>query len=86
MTTFTLPERCDRAAAEALLPDLVEALGAGAIEIDGNAVRQVSLALLQTLASARKSHEALRILPSPALRDAAELTGLATHLFEGASA
>lgn len=86
MTTFTLPERCDRAAAEALLPDLVEALSAGASEIDGSAVRQVSLALLQTLASARKSHEALRIRPSSTLRDAAELTGLSAHLFEGAPA
>ncbi len=86
MTTFTLPERCDRAAAEALLPDLVEALSAGAGEIDGSAVRQVSLALLQTLASARKSHEALRIVPSPMLRNAAELTGLSAHLFEGAPA
>lgn len=86
MTKFTLPERCDRAAAEALLPDLVEAIGTGAAEIDGSAVRQVSLALLQALASARKSHEALRIVPSPALRDAAELTGLSAHLFEGASA
>lgn len=82
MTIFTLPERCDRAAAQALLPDLVEALGAGAAEIDGHAVRQVSLALLQTLASARKSHEALRIMPSQALRDAADLTGLSAHLFE----
>lgn len=86
MTHFTLPERCDRAATEALLPDLVEALGAGAAEIDGSPVRQVSLALLQALASARKSHETLRIVPSQALRDAAELTGLSAHLFEGAPA
>ncbi len=53
MTRFTLPERCDRAATEALLPDLVEALGAGAAEIDASPVRQVSLALLQVLSSAR---------------------------------
>lgn len=86
MTRFVLPERCDRAAAEALLPDLVEALGAGATEIDGSAVRQVSQALLQVLASARKSHDTVRILPSAALRDAAELTGLEAHLFEGAGA
>lgn len=84
MTPFTLPERCDRAAAAALLPDLVEALGRGTSEIDGTAVRQAGLALLQLLASARKGHEALHITASDALRDAAAITGLESHLFGAA--
>lgn len=81
MTTFTLPERCDRAAAEALLPDLIEALGSGTAVLDGSAVRQIGLAGLQILASARKSHEGLRIIGSEALGEAADLTGLSQHLF-----
>jgi hypothetical protein len=40
MPTITLPPRCDRAAAEALLPELVAALGAGAMQIDGTACTQ----------------------------------------------
>jgi len=86
MTTFTLPERCDRAAAESLLPDLVEALASGATTVDASAVRQIGQAGLQLLASARKSHEGLAIVSSPALDEAARLTGLSQHLFGAASA
>lgn len=81
MTIFTLPERCDRAAAAALLPDLVEALGTGTTTLDGSAVRQVGHAALQLLASARKSHDGLQIIGSEALVEAARLTGLEQHLF-----
>lgn len=81
MTIFTLPERCDRAAAQALLPDLVEALGAGTTTIDGSAVRQIGHAALQLLASARKGNDALVVVGSPALDEAARLTGLTRHLF-----
>lgn len=85
MTTFTLPERCDRAAAEALFPDLVEALGAGTTTIDGSAVRQIGHVGLQLLASARKGNDALVIVSSPALDEAARLTGLSHHLFGAAA-
>lgn len=83
MQTVILPERCDRAAAEALLPDFVEAMGAGGVEVDARAVRQVGHSMLQLLASARKGCAGVRIAPSDALREAAEMTGLATHLFDG---
>lgn len=81
MTNFTLPERCDRAAAQALLPDLVEALGSGTTTLDGSGVRQIGHAALQLLASARKSHDGLRIIGSDALIEAVRLTGLEQHLF-----
>eukprot|EP01037_Dinobryon_pediforme_P017442 gene17442-17633_t len=34
MTTISLPPRCDRAAAEALLPEMIAALGSGPLVID----------------------------------------------------
>lgn len=85
MAPFNLPERCDRAAAAALLPDLVEALGQGTREIDGSQVRQAGLAVLQLLASARKDHETLQIVASDVLREAAQITGLENHLFGATS-
>ena len=81
MTRVTLPARCDRAATEALYPELSEALASGPCTIDGGEVRQVGLAILQLLASARKSSDALTISASPALADAARLAGLSQHLF-----
>ena len=82
MTTITLPSRCDRAAAEALLPELQAALGAGAFAIDGSAVSQVGQAMLQLLVSARFSGVGVTITPSSDLREAASLVGLAPTLFD----
>lgn len=82
MTPFTLPQRCDRAAAEALLPELQAGLGAGVLHIDGSAVRQVGQAMLQVLVSARRSGEGARITASPELLEAARMTGLAQTLFD----
>lgn len=82
MTAITLPARCDRAAAEALLPELVAAMGSGPIAIDGSAVTRAGQAMLQVLASARRTGEGARITPSPALYDAAQLTGLIAELFD----
>jgi hypothetical protein len=84
MTTITLPPRCDRAAAEAMLPELQAALGAGALTIDGSAARQIGQAMLQLLASARISGNGAEIIASPGLRDAARLAGLEATLFENA--
>jgi len=80
MTTITLPQRCDRAAAEALLPELVAALGPAPIEIDGRDVMQIGLAMLQLLVSARHSGAGAAIAASPALDEAARLAGLAAEL------
>ena len=82
MSTILLPARCDRAAAEALLPDFQAALGSGALNIDAGATQQIGQAMLQLLVSARRSCDRTTIQPSPALLDAARLTGLEAVLFE----
>jgi anti-anti-sigma regulatory factor len=81
MTTIVLPARCDRAAASALLPEFVAAAGSDTLEIDASQVEQAGHAMLQLLASARKSIARARIVASPALGEAARLTGLEAHLF-----
>lgn len=82
MNSITLPARCDRAAAEALWPELVAAMGNGATRIDASAVEHVGQAMLQLLVSARRSGGGAVITGSPALHDAADLTGLTAELFE----
>jgi len=82
MHTIILPERCDRAAAEAMLPEFVAGLGSGVLRIDGSGVRQCGQAMLQLLVSARRSGEGAAITPSPALIDLALLTGLDGELFD----
>lgn len=86
MQTVILPPACTRTAAEALLPELVAAMGHGPIAIDGSAVTQVGQAVLQLLVSARRSGEGATIAPSAALLDAAILAGLAEELFDEVSA
>ena len=81
MPVLTLPRRCDRAATAAMVPEFVAASGRSPIEIDGSAVTQVGQAMLQLLASARRSGKGAVITASPALLDAAQLAGLATELF-----
>jgi len=83
MASITLPSRCDRAATEALLPEFQAALGSGALSIDASATQQIGQPMLQLLLSARRTGEGARITPSPALLDAARLTGLHAALFEG---
>ncbi|MDE8654430.1 STAS domain-containing protein [Novosphingobium album (ex Liu et al. 2023)] len=82
MTSISLPARCDRAAAEALWPELVAAMGSGATAIDGSAVAQIGQAMLQLLVSARRSGNGATIIASAALREAAQLTGLEAELFD----
>ncbi len=81
MTAVILPPRCDRAAAEALLPKLVAAQGSEPIEIDGSLVEQVGQAVLQVLLSARQTGNGAKIAPSPALAEAGRMTGLSDKLF-----
>ncbi len=85
MTTITLPSRCDRAATEALLPELQAALGGGTLTIDGSAATQVGQAMLQLLVSARFSGIHVDITPSPELREVASLVGLAPTLFHNST-
>lgn len=82
MTSITLPARCDRAAAEALCPEFVAAVGDGPIRVDASAVTHVGQAVLQLLVSARRSGGGAVIASSPALDEAARLTGLEAELFE----
>ncbi|CDO36991.1 MULTISPECIES: STAS domain-containing protein [Novosphingobium] len=82
MNSIILPARCDRAAAEAIWPELVAAMGDGPTAIDGSGVEHVGQAVLQLLVSARRSDGGATITPSPALLDAAQLTGLTSELFE----
>ncbi|HZU63540.1 MAG TPA: STAS domain-containing protein [Novosphingobium sp.] len=86
MPTIQLPARCDRAATEALLPEFQAAQGSGVLSIDAAACQQVGQAMLQLLASARRSGDGAQITPSPALLEAARLTGLETLLFDGGEA
>ncbi len=86
MSAIVLPERCDRTAAEALLPEMAAMLGGERIQIDGSAVTQVGQAVLQLLVSARRWGEGARIVPSAALTEAARLYGLEAVLFEGDAA
>lgn len=86
MSSITLPARCDRAAAEALLPELIAALGSGPLRIDASECQQVGQAMLQLLVSARQTGEGAIIKPSQALREVAALSGLTDELFAGASA
>ena len=81
MPTITLPARCDRAAVDALLPQLLAASHEGRIEIDGSAVEQPGLALMQVLLSARRSGQGATIIASSALAEAGRLTGLSQDLF-----
>ncbi|NBC37528.1 STAS domain-containing protein [Novosphingobium sp. FSY-8] len=86
MRTIQLPPRCDRAAAEALLPEFQAALGAGALSIDASEAKQIGQAMLQLLVSARRTGDGAHINPSPALIEAARLTGLEAALFDGSVA
>jgi len=86
MSSITLPARCDRAAAEALLPEMIAALGSGPLQIDARECRQVGQAMLQLLISARQTAEGAVIAPSRELEEIAKLTGLSDELFSGVMA
>jgi anti-anti-sigma regulatory factor len=86
MRIIQLPARCDRAAAQALLPELQAALGSGPLQIDASATEQVGQAMLQVLLSARRTGEGAQITPSPALLQTARLAGLDLALFDRSEA
>jgi anti-anti-sigma regulatory factor len=82
MNSVTLPARCDRAAAEAIWPELVAAMSNRPTAIDASGVEHVGQAMLQLLVSARRSGGGAVITASAALKDAAAMTGLTQELFE----
>lgn len=86
MPTITLPARCDRAAAEALLPEMVAALGSGVLHINARECTQIGQVMLQLLVSARRTGDGAVIDPSMPLRDTARQLGLEAELFDGAAA
>lgn len=86
MPTITLPSRCDRAAAEALLPEMVAAIGAGVLSIDGRECAQIGQVMLQLLVSARRTGDGATIEPSAHLRETARAFGLDGELFDGGAA
>ena len=53
MRNIILPARCDRAAAEELLPEFVAALGSGPFNIDASQTTQIGQAMLQILVAVR---------------------------------
>lgn len=82
MSTISLPSRCDRAAAEALLPEMIAALGSGPLAIDARQCSQIGLSMLQILVSARRTGEGAVIDASTALRETARRLGLEAELFD----
>lgn len=82
MHKITLPADCDRAAAAAILPELVAGSGPVPLEIDGAAVRRIGQAMLQVLLAARRSGAGALITPSEVMRETAQLTGLEQALFD----
>lgn len=84
-STLILPARCDRQAAGDLLPQLLEAVAAGDVVIDGSAVVQFGQSMLQLLLSARKMssrHQtALTISASGAMGATLAVVG-ADHLLD----
>ena len=82
MSAIILPERCDRAATRALLPELVAAIGQQPIAIDASRVTEPGQAMLQMLVSARRTGGGAVITASQALRDMALMTGLSEELFD----
>lgn len=83
MTKIVLPGRCDRATAEALLPEMVAAIGNGPLEIDARGTTQAGQAMLQLLVSARRTADGAQITPSAELREIAAQAGLDEILFVG---
>lgn len=79
---FVLPALCDRGAAEALLPELVAAIGAGRIEIDASGTTRMGQAMLQILVSARQTDRSATITRSPEPIEAARPCGLGRVLFD----
>jgi hypothetical protein len=82
MQSISLPSRCDRAAAEALLPEMIAALGSGPLAIDARDCTQIGQVMLQILVASRRTGEGAVIAASPHLRETACRLGLEAELFD----
>lgn len=84
-STLTLPARCHRDAADAMLPLLRDGIAAGDVAIDGADVTQLGQSMLQLLFSARKTAAnqgvAFAITASDTMRAALTSAG-AEHLLD----
>lgn len=77
MNTITLPANCDRAAAQAILQELCDALGPGPLCIDASGVTRIGQAMLQILIAATREGGGIVVhQPSKHFLDAALLAGL----------
>lgn len=86
MQTITLPSKCDRAAASALVPDLYDALGAQPLTVNAAQVERIGQAMLQLLVSAARTEGGIALLdPSEPFAAAVRLAGLEAVLLEEAS-
>jgi anti-anti-sigma regulatory factor len=79
---LVLPALCDRGAAEALLPEMIAAIGTGRIEIDASATTRLGQAMLQILVSARQTDGGATIIASAEVIETARLCGLDRVLFD----
>ncbi|WP_420381473.1 chemotaxis protein CheX [Novosphingobium sp.] len=82
MPTISLPARCDRAAAQALLPQMIAVQTVevqGNLRIDARACTRIGQAMLQLLLSARRAGAVID--GSPHLHATASQLGLTTPLF-----
>ena len=90
MPTISLPPRCDRAVAQAVLPQILAAQNAatqeGGLTIDARACTAIGQAMLQVLISARRTGGGAVIEGSAHVRDTARQLGLWAQLFDDAAA
>jgi anti-anti-sigma regulatory factor len=84
--TITLPSKCDRAAASALVPDLSDTLGAQPLTVNAAQVERIGQAMLQLLVSAARTEGGIALTdPSEPFAAAVRLAGLEAILLEEAS-
>jgi len=83
--TITLPSKCDRAAASALIPEFCDALGVSPLAVDAAKVERIGQAMLQLLVSAARTEGGIALAnPSEAFTAAVRLAGLEAVLLEEA--
>lgn len=84
MHTIELPPHCDRAAAAALYPELVEAVSGTPTPIDASKVERLGQAMMQLLVSAAATGGGIALQnPSAQFRDARQMAGLDAVLLDG---
>lgn len=88
MQAIQLPERCNRAAAIALYPELNDAAnGEGPVPIDASKVEQIGQAMLQILAAAASSENGIELnSTSDAFNDAIALAKMGDILTKSETA